>query len=174
MRAARRRAIGNALYGFAILAAIVAGLGVWGMAERSGKHAAQAEVQRLIAEVTRAQAEAGERQREIEALWAERVKEARDALERSNHEHERRLAAARRDHDAAVRGLRDAVFAAARAAGGPGAASGPAGDDAAAAVGDVLADLLRLAREHSAAAERHADEVRSLLDGWPRNEPVNP
>lgn len=41
------------------------------------------------------------------------------------------------------------------------------GEPASAAIGDVLAEALRVQAEATAAAERHAREVRALLDGWP-------
>jgi hypothetical protein len=42
------------------------------------------------------------------------------------------------------------------------------GDDTAAIIGDVLAEALRVQAEATAAAERHAGEVRALQSAWPR------
>jgi hypothetical protein len=95
------------------------------------------------------------------------LKEYQDAYRKAQAQNRIDVAAARSTHAADVGVLRE--WAARATACDRPAATDPAapGSGDAAALGDVLADALRVQAQLAGAAEGHADAVRALFGAWP-------
>ncbi len=123
--------------------------------------------EQLTNNLKEAQAAADAKQKEHEDELQERVTAAREQERAVAAQNERRLRAAvaaeRADAASLREQLADRLGRAAEASPDPAASR----DDAAASVGDVLAEALRVQGELATAAEGHAAEVRSLLESWP-------
>lgn len=125
----------------------------------------------LVTNLKTAQDLAERQQKEREDAIQERVAQAREQERAAAAANESRLRAAVAAERADARSLRDQL--AQRFCEPSEARQDPtsAGDAEAAAVGDVLAEALRVQAELAGAAEGHAAEVRALQDGWPRGGP---
>lgn len=123
----------------------------------------------LVTNIKAAEKLAKDQQKERERESQARVDQAREQERAAAVKNQARLAAAVAAERADARSLRDQL---AERLGEPcqtGQAAGPPSDDQAAAIGDVLAEALRVQAELASSAERHAGEVRALLDAWPGN-----
>lgn len=147
----------------------------WGLdiesarADRAEAKAAQLQSKHdlLVANLKAAQDLADIQQKEHKREMQERVAQARQQERAAAAANESRLRAAVAAERADARSLRAQLAERLREPARAGADPAAAGDDVAAAVGDVLAEALRVQAELAAAAERHAAEVRALLDAWP-------
>jgi vacuolar-type H+-ATPase subunit H len=106
--------------------------------------------------------------KEREHAIADAITKARELERQAALVNETRLRAAVAAERRDARSLRDQL--ASRLSCPADAPRDPAatGYEEATAFGDVLAEALRVQAEATAAAERHAGEVRALLDGWPQ------
>jgi hypothetical protein len=103
--------------------------------------------------------------RETERQWIEAVQDGQKAIDQAKREFTAAVATVRAAASADAAILRKRIDAA--SSGETSAGAAPSGGGIAAACGDVLAEALSVASEHTVAAERHADTVRSLLRSWP-------
>lgn len=152
--------------GLIVLASLALAAGSWGHYQKTQREKAEATVESLKLSV-KAAGEAAERMKEeYEREVNMRVDQAKRGLAAAAQANENRFRAAIAAERADARSLREQLADRGRAA---EAAPDPAAarDEQAAALGDVLAEALRVQAEASAAAERHAAEVRALLDAWP-------
>jgi hypothetical protein len=121
----------------------------------------------LVDNVKVAQAVADTKLKEREDAMQARLSEAVEKERAAAAQNERRLRAAVAGERADAVSLRDQLAERLSCPAAPAGDSAASGGDAAAAIGDVLAEVLRAAAEAAGAAERHASDVRKLLDAWP-------
>lgn len=160
----------------ALSAALLAG-GVerhWRLQAERGAHAAtRTELLQARAAFAEARADASEKARLVGAQY--RAIEARMQLDKETAEarHAERVKAAETRAAVLARDNRELRQLADGYARGAGGAAGSAADSVAAChqraaeLGQLFADADRVAGEMAAAADRHADEVRLLLEAWP-------
>ena len=155
---------------YAVILALCLGLWSainWGQGHKVAREAAETAIVTLQNAYKAASLEATTLKREREHAIAEAIATARDLERQAALANEARLRAAvaveRRDAERLRAQLAGAFGRACSAT----ADSGAAGDAAAAAIGDVLAEALRVQAQLAGAAEGHAGEVRALLDAWP-------
>lgn len=140
----------------------------WGSGHKIARKAAESALITLRDAYIKASETVEAQKKEREDAIAAAITQARELERQAALANEARLRAAVAAERRDARSLRDQLAARlscpAEAARDPAAA----GDPASAAIGDVLAEALRVQAEATAAAERHAGEVRALLDAWPR------
>lgn len=139
----------------------------WGQGHKIAREAAETALVSLRDAYVRATQDAERQKKEREDAIADAINQARELERQAALANEARLRAAVAAERRDARSLRDQLAGRlscpAEAPRDPAAA----GDPAAAAIGDVLAEALRVQAEVAGAAERHAGEVRALLDAWP-------
>lgn len=155
---------------YAVILALILGLwGTynWGSGHKVAREAAETALVALRNAYVAATNEANNLKKEREHAIAEAIATARQIEREAALANEARLRSAvaveRRDAGRLRVQLADAFSRACKATDDPAAA----GDAGASAIGDVLAESLRLQAELAGAAERHAGEVRALQDSWP-------
>lgn len=141
----------------------------WGSGHKIAREAAETALVALRNAYVAATNEATNLKKEREHAIAQAIAEAREIERRDALANETRLRAAvaaeRRDAGRLRTQLAESLGRTCGAFEDPAAA----GDAASAAIGDVLAEALRVQAELASSAERHAGEVRALLDAWPGN-----
>lgn len=139
----------------------------WGQGQKALRITAENALIALQSAYIAASKEANTLKKEREHAIAEAIATARETERQAALANEARLRAAVAAERRDARSLRDQL--AVRFSCPAEAARDPAatGDEESAALGDVLAEALRLQAELAGAAEGHAAEVRALQDGWP-------
>ena len=139
----------------------------WGSGHKVARQAAETALVALRNAYVAATNEATNLKKEREHAIAEAIATARDLERQAALANEVRLRAAvaveRRDAGRLRSQLADSLSRTCSAFEDPAAA----GDAAATALGDVLAEALRVQAELAASSERHAGEVRALQRAWP-------
>lgn len=149
---------------FALAAALIA-TGLWGVHQKSKRLAVQAEFAQYKADANAAASIASENNRRKEQEDAERVRQIEASARERQAQHEKALASVRASADADRRLLVNRIAELGSNPSPEGAASAPS--DGADAIGELLADGLRVQAALAAAAESAADAYRALREARP-------
>lgn len=140
----------------------------WGQGHKIAREAAETALVTLRDAYARATEDAERQKQEREDAIAQAITEARELERQAALANEARLRAAVAAERRDARSLREQLAARLSCPADTPRDTAAPGDPAAAAIGDVLAEALRVQAELAGAAEGHAASVRALQDAWPR------